>query len=207
MTNKPLRHFLFVLARLIAFFALSSCEKPKEEVVAPKMVKQRFAKQAAPPVKKGKATKTWYVRYQLIPEVALSWVTADWSYADLNGKEEALLTRNVLLVTEDNFNSKRTIKDEVEFFGDKIKIVLSIVLNPNYPKQGAKYVPLFQLLRQGEKPFDFYFGDVAPAQECFIDEVNVKYYATSISILSQSRLFTTNRCKQGIYKSLKKEKK
>ena len=115
-----------------------------------------FACQTAPK----EPTKTWVVRYQNLPQVFQGLITAEWSYAKLSGKEDSLLTKDLLVINRNSFVKKRTLEGEIEFPGLHLQSRISVVKNPNHRRNGPEYLPHYQLKVNGKDKADFTFGDI-----------------------------------------------
>ncbi len=104
--------------------------------------------------------KTWLVRTQVLPELGHVFLSVEWSYLDLSGKEDDLLKRDILVIQKEYFwQKKRKLKKSITLEGVKLDLEVTSSKNPHPYPNAPDYLPRVVFFIDGKKKGDFHFGE------------------------------------------------
>ena len=96
----------------------------------------------------GDLNKTWYLRYQEIPDFSQVVISVGWSYNDLTGKEAKLYKKGILVLNQHNQEAGVNFKKRVKLGAYDIQ---TEVILENDPKVTASYQLASKLLAQTKR--------------------------------------------------------
>ncbi|MDX2469741.1 MAG: hypothetical protein QNL04_04075 [SAR324 cluster bacterium] len=106
--------------------------------------------------------KAWLVRYQVLPQSGHVFLSVEWSYLDLSGKEDDLLKRGILVVEKEPFwQRKRKLKRSITLEGVTLDLEVTASKNPHPYPNAPEYLPRVVFWVDGKKKGDFHFGEFA----------------------------------------------